>query len=397
MGTNSRILLTTALAVAAVKSAAMPTAPRPTDLTSLLSLPCETESALGKTIRLCRDLAYSTRGDAPDEGAGYTGGGYGRHRSGTFFDARFDEALFASEIARAEMPTFVYLHGGSWSQPFDKDVSSHELLRRIAATGYFTLSMDYQLQNDIFAHPDVPPREGATFAEMLADIDDMITYLKAELPKLGLPSDRIVLGGESAGGHLAMCYAWDQDGAGIPDVVLRHDLRVQCVVSIVGPADLTKGRLFSVVFSPAAWFMPPLRRMRTLLSWLVGEDLTHMGRRKATATVRKWMPAQLVNAASCPAILAYACTDPTPRRRSSDGIIPVSDFTGLVDCLRRAGVPHEARLFIKTGHGEIAYRFDEGSSGAWIVETLAKYKERNALAAPGDAPASATPPREIVR
>ena len=374
MGNISRILMFTALAVAAVNSAAATPAPSPTDLAALLSSPCgETESSLGKDIRLCRDLAYSTRGDAPDEGAGYTGGGYGRHRSGTLFDLRFDKALFASEAARAEMPTFVFLHGGSWSQSYDKDVSSHELLRRIAATGYYTISMSYQLQNDIFSNPDTPPREGATFADMLADIDDMITYLKAELPRLGLPADKIVIGGESAGGHLAMCYAWDQDGSGIPDVALRHDLRVRCVVSIVGPSDLTKGRLFSVVFSPAAWFMPPLRRMRTLLSWLVGEDLSRMGRRKATAAVLKWMPVQLVNSKSCPAILAYACTDSEPRNNSSDGIIPVSDFNDLVDRLTKAGVPHEAQLFTQTGHGDISAHFEEGRSGAWIVEKLATF------------------------
>ena len=378
MGIGSRILMLTALAVAAVKAAAAPPAPCPTDLAAQLSLPCEaTESALGKNICFYRDLSYSTRGDAPDEGDGYTGSGYGRHRSGTFFDLRFDKELFASAEARAEMPTFVYLHGGSWSQPFDKDVSSHELLRRIAATGYFTISMDYLLQNDIFAHPDTSPREGATFAGMLADIDDMVTYLKAELPRLGLPADRIVIGGESAGGHLAMCYAWDQDGAGIPDVALRHDLRVRCVVSIVGPSDLTKGRLFRVVFSPAAWFIPSLRRMKRLLSWLVGEDLARMGRRKAAAAIRKWMPVHLVNSESCPAILAYACTDRKLRRNSSVGIIPVADFTDLVDRLVSAGVPHEARLFMQTNHGEIAGHFEEGGSGTWIVEALARFKERD--------------------
>lgn len=358
-------------------AAAEPQAPVPTDLSAILSLPCETESALGKTVRLFRDLAYSTRGDAPDEGAGYTGKGYGRHRSGTFFDARFDEALFASETARAEMPTFVYLHGGSWSQPFDKDVSSHELLRRVAASGYFTLSMDYQLQNDVFAHPDAAPRKSATFADMLADIDDMLTYLRSELPKLGLPADRIVLGGESAGGHLAMCYAWDQDGDGIPGLSLRHDLRVKCVVSIVGPGDLTTSRAFSAMLSPIAWFVPPLRRIRTLLGSLVGEDLRRLSRKKATAAVRKWMPAQLVNPASCPAILAYACTDAEPRKRSSDGIIPVADYMNLAARLEQAGVPHEARLFTRTGHGDISARFGEGQSGAWLVETLAKFKVRD--------------------
>lgn len=102
------------------------------------------------------------------------------------------------------------------------------------------------------------------------------------------------------------------------------------------------------------------------------------------------MPLQLVNAKSCPAILAYACMDTKPRRNSSDGIIPVADFNDLVDRLSKAGVPHEARLFTQTGHGDIAAHFEEGRSGAWIVEMLATIKERGTFPATAGAPGPST-------
>ena len=50
------------------------------------------------------------------------------------------------------------------------------------------------------------------------------------------------------------------------------------------------------------------------------------------------------------------------------------DHTGAVnDILAET----EARLFMQTNHGEIAGHFEEGGSGTWIVEALARFKERD--------------------
>ena len=166
MGNISRILMFTALAVTAVKSAAATPAPSLTDLAALLSSPFgETESSLGKDIRLCRDLAYSTRGDAPDEGAGYTGGGYGRHRSGTLFDLRFDKALFATEKGMSSFVSLAksYFKGGGQQLSVNvlnpeelKDAQAHperygDLIVRVGGYSDYFVRLSRDLQDNIIA------------------------------------------------------------------------------------------------------------------------------------------------------------------------------------------------------------------------------------------------------
>ncbi len=357
----------------------------PTDPATFGSLPYATEAVGGSTVRVYRDLAYGTRGDAEGEGAEYEAHawGYHNHRSGNYFDVYADDALLSSPAARAKMPVFVFLHGGSWSQCYDKDGSSLDLLKRVAALGYFVVTMDYQLQSDITERGETEPRENATFADMLADVDTMMTYLTTALPAVGLPSDKIVIGGESAGAHLAMCYAWDQDGAGLAGASLRHDLHVSCVMSAVGPANLADDAMLGPVLAALSVPDPAVQAYAmgflTLMDWLTGANVSGMAAggdlAGAAAVLSAWSPLGLVDAASCHAILAYGCTNATVSAYASDGIVPVSNYSSLTNALVASGVTHDARLFMLPAgmaHGNISWNYEP--SVAWIVEKLAGFK-----------------------
>lgn len=383
------------VSLAAVFAAGPLSALQPTDLSKLEKLPHGKENAIGVQLRVFRDLAYSTRDDQADEGKGYVarGRGQGKHRSGTYFDVYAAESLFASPAARAKTPVFIFLHGGSWSQSYDKDVACHELLRRIAAKGYFVLSMNYQLQNDSVEAGAQTKREKATFGDMLVDIDSMVTYLKKNLPAIGLPTDKIVIGGESAGGHLAMCYAWDQGVSGFPKVKLRHDLKISCVTSIVGPTDLTEGRLAEFMFSGFGKMIPipQVQGMAKLMGWLTDADLMGMDGEAGKAVVRKWAPSNYIKKTSCPAILAYACDGPTVHPNSSDMLVPVSNFTSLTNKLSAAGVSYDAKLFMNTKHWEVATNGAKGQGVEWLADRLEAFKAKNFGAGK---PAAANPAKQ---
>ena len=374
---NLRTAFACALALCAARAFPL----QPTDLAKIDKLPHGKENTLGVQLRVFRDLAYSTRDDQADEGKGYVarGRGQGKHRSGTYFDVYAAESLFASPAARAKTPVFIFLHGGSWSQSYDKDVACHELLRRIAAKGYFVLSMNYQLQNDSVEAGVQTKREKATFGDMLADIDAMVTYLKKNLPAAGLPTDKIVIGGESAGGHLAMCYAWDQGVSGFPNVKLRHDLRISCVASLVGPTDLTEGRLAEFLFSGFGKMIPipQVQGMAKLMGWLTDADLLEMDGEAGKAVVRKWAPSNYIKKTSCPAILAYACDGPEVNPDSSDTLVPVSNFTSLTNKLSSAGVSYDAKLFMNTKHWEVATNCAKGQGVEWVVGRLEAFKAKH--------------------
>jgi len=366
------------LAATCVYAADVPRALKVTDLAKLGECPFRVDTALGTSVRVYRDLAYSTRDDLPTEGKGYVSKARwgGHHRSGTYFDVYVADEPFASAEMRAKMPVFLYMHGGTWSQSFDKDTYCVELLRRIAAKGYFVITMDYQLQNDAVLGGATTKRPNATFADMLADV---VTYLKTALPAAGLPTDKIVIGGDSAGGHLAMCYAWDQDAPGLPDVKLRHDLRISCVMSSVGPSDLSQGLSATILLSRYGGNIPipQAKGMRRLACWLTDTDLTCMDGAAAKAVLRKWAPLFLVKPSSCPAILAYACTDAKVFPGSTDLLVPVSNFVSLTNRLTAAGVSYDARLFMNTVHWNVGLNCEKGQGVEWIVDRLAAFKANN--------------------
>ena len=381
---------------AAAASAAL----KVTDLAKLGEYPFRVDTVLGTQVHVYRDLAYSTRDDLPTEGKGYVSKARwgGRHRSGTYFDVYVADAPFASAEKRAKMPVFVYMHGGTWSQSFDKDGYCIELLRRIAVKGYFVITMNYQLQNDAVLGGAKTKRTNATFADMLADVDTMVTYLKTALPAAGLPTDKIVIGGDSAGGHLAMCYAWDQDAPGLPDVKLRHDLRISCVMSSVGPTDLAQGTLATVLLSRFGGMIPipQAQSMRRLVCWLTDTDMARMDSATAKAILRKWEPITLVKPSSCPAILAYACTDATASVGSTDLIVPVSNFVSITNKLSACGVSYDARLFLKTKHWEVGLNCAKGQGVEWITDRLSASKAKNFDVAPrGGGQSSAQKPRVV--
>ncbi len=347
----------------------------PTDLATLGTRSYTDVWEQNQKIRIYKDLAYSTRDDLSTEGAGYTGtNSNGKHRSGTYYDVYVRDNYFTSVDQRTKMPVFVFLHGGAWCQPYDKDVACDYLLKCIAVKGYFVITMDYQLQENSIDGGATSPRANATFGHMLKDVDTMLAYLKTELPKVNISTNNIVIGGESAGGHLALCYAFDQSKRlpGMSDVGLSnltHPLRISCVLSDVGPTDLSEGGLVDQVWSFYSDWIAALKGMKLLMGWLCGQDFSNMSKDNAAAYIRKWNPTALITSSSCPTILAYGCKDETPTANSDDSMVPVSNFIGLTNTLQNAGVYYKSKLFTGTEHGSVA-----GVGATWMADQLYDFK-----------------------
>ncbi len=113
------------------------------------------------------------------------------------------------------------------------------------------------------------------------------------------------------------------------------------------------------------------------MGWLTNTDMTRMDKNQAAEIIRKWAPVTLVKKSSCPAILAYGCQDQVPHARSSDSMVPVSNFIGLTNKLTQAGVSYDGKLFTGINHGEVAGNFNPNGSGVWVVDKLAAFKAKN--------------------
>ena len=121
---------------------------------------------------------------------------------------------------------FVYFHGGAWSIG-DKDTYTRPFFRHLVAQGHTVMDVAYRLcpEVDIYG--------------MNGDVKHAIAWMKANATRYGVNPDKIVLGGGSAGGHLALLAGYTHQHPELtPDDLKSADLSVRGVISHYGPTDL---------------------------------------------------------------------------------------------------------------------------------------------------------------
>lgn len=123
-------------------------------------------------------------------------------------------------------PAVLWIHGGGWAGGSRAGLQS--VTETCAAFGYVAATTDYRLTPD-----------GYEFPAALEDVAAALDYLVTNADRFGLDANRIVVGGDSAGGHLALLVAMCHD----PKLLaLKPDhaaaLRVRGVVNIYGPTDM---------------------------------------------------------------------------------------------------------------------------------------------------------------
>jgi acetyl esterase/lipase len=123
-------------------------------------------------------------------------------------------------------PALVYLHGSAW-WILDKDYGTRPFFRLLAAQGHVIMDVAYRLcpEVDIYG--------------MIGDVKRAVAWMKANAGRYGVNPERVILGGGSAGGHLALLAAYTPDHPRLtPQDVQGRDLSVRAVVSTYGPTDL---------------------------------------------------------------------------------------------------------------------------------------------------------------
>jgi acetyl esterase/lipase len=124
---------------------------------------------------------------------------------------------------------FIYLHGGGWFMT-DKDYRTRPFFRHLAAQGHTVMDVAYRLcpEVDIYG--------------MMGDVKRAIAWMKANASRYGANPEKIVLGGGSAGGHLALLAGYTPHNPELtPEDIKDSDLSVCGVISYYGPTDLLAG------------------------------------------------------------------------------------------------------------------------------------------------------------
>ena len=213
----------------------------------------------------------------------------------------------------------LYIHGGSFNSGAKED--GEVWCKYYASKGYVTASLDYSLQT---VHED------ASLVRMNTEIKECVNAIKDKCVGLGYMLDGMATCGVSAGGTLAMNYAYTcAETSAIP---------VKFVFQLAAPAE----------FEPSDWDI--LKKVNKLdndaefLSLMSGVDITDevIKSGKYEQYVDMISPARLVNENSVPTLMGYGM---------KDHLVPGKLKYKLVSALEENGVVFDYFEFPNCNHG----------------------------------------------
>lgn len=197
-------------------------------------------------------------------------------------------------------PGVIFVHGGGWTEG---DKAPLPVIP--TASGYLVVSINYRM------YP------AYRFPAMIEDVKCAIRFLRAHAVAYNLDPERIAVIGHSAGGHLAALAGLADERAGW-DVgpYLEHSSRVQAVVEMAGPTDLT------------ARFPEAVEELKVNVFGM--EQLISAS------------PVTYAAAAAPPFLIIHG---------DKDAVVPVEQAQCLHDALRKVGALSELVILQHAGHG----------------------------------------------
>ena len=220
--------------------------------------------------------------------------------------------VFAPKDAAGPLPAVVILHGGGWTK------GSHDLLRPLAgilaAQGYVATSVGYRMA----------PRH--KFPAQIHDVKCAVRWLRANADRYQIDRQRIGVLGFSAGAHLALLLGLTEASDGLEGEGgnAEQSSRVQAVINVSGPTDLTRPE----------W--PETTRA-------VIFDLLGGSRELIPGTYRAASPLTYVHRGAPPVLTIHGTADP---------MVPYEQAKLLHTALRRARVNSRLELLHGQDHGD---------------------------------------------
>lgn len=223
--------------------------------------------------------------------------------------------LFLPEGVTGDMGMVLFIHGGAW---IAGDKESYEAGGAYCATGLGIAgaAINYRYIS-----------ENSDINDIVDDIDAALGAIKAKASEVGININRVLLTGDSAGGHLSLLYAYSRkDTAPITPVA---------VVSNSGPTDLYDDNFYhnNAIGDTAT--------MCDLMSKACGQRFTYAEKASAKDALLKVSPVTYVNADTVPTVINHG---------NKDSIVPFSNALALDALLTQYGVEHVLNVYEGADH-----------------------------------------------
>jgi acetyl esterase/lipase len=218
-----------------------------------------------------------------------------------------------SQVSASPAPVAMYVHGGAWMHGSSALGGINASIEsQLVAQGFLVVSVNYRLAPQY------------RWPAQIEDVKCAVRSLRANASTYNLDPARIGVWGSSAGGHLVSMLGTAEPNAGY-DVgqYLNQSSRVQAVVDMFGPADLTAGD-----WSPS-------------VASIVQQVFGVTGGRN-DPVLRKASPVSYVEADDPPFLVIQGTVDRT---------VPATQSQELGARLQTAGVPVTLVMVQNAGHG----------------------------------------------
>jgi len=229
---------------------------------------------------------------------------------------------------------FIFFHGSGWAAG-DKDFGTRPFFNHLVSQGHTVMDVAYRLCPEV------------QLDEMVGDAKRAVAWTKQNAEKYGVASDKVVLAGGSAGGHVAILAAYTPNESKFtPEDLKNVDLSVRGVVTYYAPVDLAAGYIPWLEANPNS-DLPPLP-IGTRLEGM--EGMKYAGRmdmllggspEEVPEVYKEAAPITHVNSNTPPTLFLQGTTDI---------LVPVEPTENLSAKLVEAGVPAVIVVFPTTEH-----------------------------------------------
>ena len=225
-------------------------------------------------------------------------------------------------------PVIMIIHGGAWKAGQKEDMNMVVQLIKKYWSNVAIANINYRYAS---------LKDGVHHQEMMSDIASAFTHLKNNRSRYAI-SEKYAMSGASAGGHLAMIYAYSMTNT------------IRCIGNIFGPSNLRDWDWYS--------------SFNVLLGSKVGDILTeYVGKSWDTTAYATVSPIIYIQSKTPPTITFHGSLDP---------IVPMYQSQYLHGILTASGVPNAFHQYLAY-HG-----FDNAQSddvAKKMVTFMKKYME----------------------
>lgn len=210
--------------------------------------------------------------------------------------------IFLPENYPQDSPVVLIVHGGAWKHG-NKEHMIH-IQKMLFKNNIPSVNMNYRLLS-----------KGITYKEQLQDIDFAILKFNSLAEKAELLPNNFIILGESAGGHLALLYGYQN-----PD-------KIKKIISLSGPTDFYSEEYLSSFYS---------RYTSRTIQKVVGEKFK---RKNLSEAFKKASP--IANVSNVPTLLFQG---------NNDFLVNHKQGLALDSVLTEKKIPHKLVYMKNTGH-----------------------------------------------